>query len=88
MVVAVPTARRSVAELRGPLEAALDRELPPGLLQRRWEGDVLHVWAAGATGTITLEGGQIVARARLAPPVSLLRSMVEQRMAAALQAVS
>ena len=88
VVVAVPTRFRSAAELRGPLEAALDRELPPGLLQRRWEGEVLHVWASGASGTIALEGGQLVARARLSPPASLMRSMVEQKMAAALRAVS
>ena len=88
VVVAVPTGKRSVAELRGPLEKALDRELPSGLFQRRWEGEVLHVWATGASGTIALEDGHLVARARLGPPASLLRTLVEQRMTAALQAVS
>jgi hypothetical protein len=88
LVVAMPTSRRSVAELRGPLEAALDAALPPGMLQRRWEGDVLHVWGAGATGTITLEGGQLVARARLGLPASLVQQMVQERMEAALRAVT
>lgn len=88
VVVAVPTRRRSVAELRGPLETALDAELPPGLLHRRWEGDVLHVWGAGTRGTITLEAGQVVARAHLGFPASLMHHLVEQRMEAALRAVS
>jgi hypothetical protein len=87
LVVAVPT-RRTSAEVRATLEAAIDRELPPGFLQHRWEGDVLHVWGLGASGTVALEGTQLVARARLGPPASFMQPLVEQRLAAALRAVA
>lgn len=76
---------RSMEELRGALNAALQREFPGGLLQRRWEGDVLHLSGPGAKGTIALDGGKLVGRADLAPPASLMRAMIEQKMGAALK---
>lgn len=76
---------RSIDELREPLNSALQREFPGGLLQRRWEGDVLHLSGPGAKGTIVLENGKLVGRADLAPPASLMRGMIEQKVGAALK---
>ena len=76
---------RSIEELREPLNSALQREFPGGLLQRRWEGDVLHLTGPGAKGTIVLDGGKLIGRADLTPPASLMRGMIEQKVGAALK---
>ena len=88
LVIDVPTSRTTMAELRPLLDAAFAEHFPGGLLQRRWEGDVLHVWGPGAKGTIVLEAGKIVGRADLQPPASLMRPIIEKKIAAALQSVN
>lgn len=84
------TAKLSIAEVREALNAALAREFPGGLLQRRWDGDVLHLSGPGAKGTIQLVpdggGAKLVGRADLAPPASLMRGLIEQKISAALKA--
>jgi hypothetical protein len=82
MLVEFSTAR-SIEEVREALNSALQREFPGGMLQRRWEGDVLHLSGPGARGTIVLEGGRLIGRAELAPPASLMKSMIEQKVGAA-----
>jgi hypothetical protein len=76
---------RSIDEVREALNSALQREFPGGLLQRRWEGDVLHLSGPGAKGTIVLENGRLIGSAELAPPASLMRGMIEQKVGAALK---
>jgi hypothetical protein len=88
LVIEVPTAKGSMAELRPQLDAALAQQFPGGMLQRRWEGDVLHVWGPGAKGTITYEPGRLVGRAELGPPASLMKGLIEQKISAALRGVS
>jgi hypothetical protein len=88
LVIDVPTGKGSMAELRPLLDAALAAQFPGGMLQRRWEGDVLHVWGPGAKGTITYEGGHLVGRADLSPPASLMKGLIEQKMAAAMRQVA
>jgi putative polyhydroxyalkanoic acid system protein len=88
LLIEVPTALGSMIELRPRLDAALAEQFPGGMLQRRWEGDVLHVWGPGAKGTITFEGGRLVGRAELAPPASLMKGLIEQKISAALKGVS
>lgn len=85
--IEVLTARGSMAELKPALDAALAQQFPGGMLQRRWEGDVLHVWGPGAKGTITYEGGRLVGRAELGPPASLMKGLIEQKIAAAMKQV-
>jgi hypothetical protein len=84
------TSKATIADLRGALDAALAREFPGGLLQRRWEGDVLHLSGPGAKGTIELvadsAGAKLVGRADLAPPASLMRGMIEQKISAVMKA--
>ena len=87
LTIEVPTALGSMEEVRPRLDAALAQQFPGGMLQRRWEGDVLHVWGPGAKGTITFEGGVLVGRAELGPPASLMKGLIEQKIAAALQGV-
>jgi hypothetical protein len=88
LVLEVPTSKGSMAELKPLLDAALAAQFPGGMLQRRWEGDVLHVWGPGAKGTITYEGGRLVGRADLSPPASLMKGLIEQKMAAAMRQVA
>lgn len=88
LVIAVETAKESMAELRPAIDAALHEQFPGGLLGRRWEDDVLHLSGPGAQATITLEGTQLVGRARLGPPASLMRGLIEQKVSAALRRVA
>ena len=76
---------RPIEELREALNAAFLREFPGGLLQRRWEGDVLYLSGPGAKGTIVLQEGRLIGRAELTPPASLMRAMIEQKVGAALK---
>jgi hypothetical protein len=85
MLIHIPTSRKSMQELRAPLDAALGSQFPGGMLQRHWEGDVLHLTGPGARGTITFEEGQLVGRAHLGPPASLMRAIIEQKVTAAMQ---
>jgi hypothetical protein len=85
LVLEVPTARPSMAEVRPALDAALQQQFPGGMLRRRWEGDVLHLSGPGAEGTITFEGGKLVGRAHLGPPASLMRPMIEQKIGDAMR---
>jgi len=85
LVIEVPTAKRSMAELRARLDEILAQQFPGGMLQRRWEGDVLHVWGPGAKGTITFEGGRLVGRAELGPPASLMKGIIEQKISTAMK---
>jgi hypothetical protein len=87
LVIEIPTAKQSMAELRPSLDAAFQKEFPGGMLQRRWNGDVLELSGPGAKGTIVFEGGRLVGRATLGPPASLMRGMIEQKVGAALRAV-
>jgi hypothetical protein len=88
LLIEIPTVLGSMTELRPRLDAALAEQFPGGMLQRRWEGDVLHVWGPGAKGTITFEGGRLVGRAELGPPASLMKGLIEQKISAALKGVS
>ncbi len=76
---------KSIEQVREALNSALQREFPGGLLQRRWEGDVLVLSGPGAKGSIVLEDGKLIGRAELAPPASLMRGMIEQKVGAALK---
>jgi hypothetical protein len=71
---------RSMTELRLPIDAALKEAFPGGMLKWRWEGEVLHLSGPGASGTVVLEAGRLVGCARLAPPASLMRPVIEQKM--------
>jgi hypothetical protein len=78
-----PTAK-SLAELRPALDAALGEQFPGGMLKRQWDGDVLRLSGPGANGTVVLDAGLLVGEAELAPPASLMRGTIEQKIAAAL----
>jgi Putative polyhydroxyalkanoic acid system protein (PHA_gran_rgn) len=80
--IEVATGKATMAE---SLDEALRHEFPGGLLQRRWDGDTLHLSGPGATGTITLEAGRLVGRAELAPPASMMRGVIEQKVGEALR---
>jgi hypothetical protein len=88
LILEVATVKQSMAELRSGLDAALQKEFPGGMLQRRWNGDVLELSGPGAKGTIVFEGGRLVGRATLGPPASLMRGTIEQKVGAALRAVA
>lgn len=79
------TSATSMEELRARLDAAFLAQFPGGMLQRRWNGEVLELSGPGAKGAVTLEGTRLVGRATLGPPASLMRSVIEQKVGAALR---
>ncbi len=88
LLVEVPTSKPSMADVRPALDAALQKEFPGGMLQRRWEGDVLHLSGPGAQGTVVLDGGRLLGQAKLAPPASLMRPIIESKIGSALRAAA
>lgn len=78
----------SMEEVRPALDAALKKEFPGGMLQRRWDGDVLRLSGPGAQGTIVFADGQLVGEADLKPPASMMRPMIEQKIAAAMRTLA
>ncbi|MFN7940064.1 MAG: polyhydroxyalkanoic acid system family protein [Thermoanaerobaculia bacterium] len=88
LVVEAATAKATMGELRPALDAALQKEFPGGMLQRKWNGEVLELAGPGAKGAIVLEDGKLVGRATLGPPASLMRALIEQKISAALRAAA
>lgn len=87
LTIEVPTAKSS-EELRDVLDAALKEEFPGGMLKWRWEGDAMQLWGPGAKGTILLEGGQLVGRAELGPPASMMQPVIQKKMTKVLEKVA
>ena len=87
LTIEVPTAKSS-EELRQVLDAALKEEFPGGMLKWRWEGEAMELWGPGAKGAILLENGQLVGRAKLGPPASMMRPVIEQKMTRVLKKVA
>lgn len=85
LLIEVATTKSTMSEVRPALDAALQQEFPGGLLQRRWDGDVLHLSGPGAKGTVTFDAGKLVGRADLSPPASLMRPIIEQKIGGALR---
>ncbi len=88
VIIEVATTRSTMAELRPALDAALHKEFPGGMLRRTWEGEVLRLSGAGAEGSIVLEDGKLVGRARLGPPASMMRSVIEKKVGDALRSAA
>ena len=82
------TAKASMDEIRADLDAALQKEFPGGMLKRSWDGDTLQLTGPGAKGTILLEGGQLIGRAELKPPASMMRAVIEQKIGDAMKAAA
>jgi hypothetical protein len=85
MLIEVPTQGGTMETLRARIDAALQKEFPGGMLQRRWEGEVLQLSGPGAKGSITLQAGTLVGRADLSPPASLMKPLIEQKIGSALR---
>jgi len=83
--IVIPTTKTSMSLIRPALDGALKEMFPGGMLQWRWEGDVMHLKGPGATGTVTLEANNLVGRADLAPPASLMRPIIENKVSEALR---
>ena len=88
LIIERPTSASSMAEARARLDAALKEQFPGGMLQRRWEGEVLHLTGPGASGTIVYDAGRLVGRAELKPPASLMRPVIEKKISAALEVLA
>ena len=58
------------------------------MFQSRWEDETLHLTGPGATATVTVEEGNIVGRARLQPPASMMRGLIEEKMTGLLRSVA
>ena len=85
LTIEVPTSKTSMQELRARLDTYLKEEFPGGMLKWSWDGDVMHLSGPGAKATIALEGGQLVGRAHLGPPASLMRPVIEKKITAVMK---
>ncbi len=76
----MPLPRRGLhlSEVRSEVEAALS-ELPVGLVEYRWEGDVLRFTAPGTDGQVYVRDGHLCARAELRLPASLFRATIMRK---------
>lgn len=83
--IEIDTQHQSMDEARAGLDAALKAEFPGGMLQRKWDGDVLRLSGPGADGAITHQNGQLVGVASLTPPASMMKPMIEKKITAAMQ---
>jgi hypothetical protein len=79
LTIEVETAKATMEEIRPALDAGLKDAFPGGMLKWSWEGDVMHLSGPGAKATIALENGQLVGRAHLKPPASMMRPIIEQK---------
>ena len=79
------TDKASMAEIRPALDQALQKQFPGGMLRRQWQGEVLTLSGPGAEGTVEFQDGKLVGRARLQPPASMMRPVIEQKVSAALK---
>jgi len=85
LLIAEKTAKSGMDEIRPALDAALKKQFPGGMLVRKWQGDVLELSGPGASGSVVFEEGQIVGRATLKPPASMMRPVIEQKIGAAIK---
>ncbi len=78
IVIEAETGKTSMDELRSDIDATLDRHFPP-FLKRTWEGEVLLISGPGAEGTMILEAGTLKVEAKLRPPASMMRHVIEHK---------
>ena len=88
LTIEVATSAGSMAELKERLDEAFQQQFPGGMMQRRWNGEVLELSGPGASGSIVLEGGRLLGQAELRPPASMMRGMIESKVTAALRAAA
>ncbi len=81
LTIEVDTTKSSMEEIRPSLDAGLKEAFPGGMLKWHWEGDVMHLSGPGAKATIVLENDRLVGRAHLKPPASLMKPVIEQKIA-------
>ncbi|MEM7588489.1 MAG: polyhydroxyalkanoic acid system family protein [Acidobacteriota bacterium] len=84
IVIDAKTDSPSMGELRDGIEAAIDRHFPP-FMKRTWEGETLHLTGPGARGTMVLDSGVLKVRAKLKPPASMMRHVIEHKITAAFE---
>ena len=75
--IEVPLPRDGIrlSQVRSEVEAAL-ADLPVGLVNYRWEGDVLRFTAPGTDGRVYVRDGHLCARAELGFPAILFRAAI------------
>ena len=83
LLVEAETGASSLEQIRGEIDATLQKHLPGNLLACRWEGDVLCISGPGAEGTMVFEDGRLKVRASLKPPASMLKPAIEHKIRAA-----
>ena len=88
LTIEVSTTKSSMEEIRPLLDSGLKDAFPGGMLKWRWEGDVMHLSGPGATATIVLEEGRLVGRAHLKPPASLMKPVIEKKIADVMKKVA
>ncbi len=79
------TSKMSMQEIRPALDTAIATSFPGGMMRSEWQGEILVLTGPGASGTVVYEDGQLVGRAQLKPPASLMKPVIEQKMRSVLE---
>ncbi len=77
------TGKSSMEDLRADIDAMIAKHFPPGLLECRWDGEILRLTGPGADGTMAFATGLLRVEATLKPPASLVRHVIEHKIKAA-----
>jgi hypothetical protein len=88
LTIEVATTKSSMDEVRPALDAGLKEAFPGGMLKWHWEGDVMHLSGPGAKATIVLENGWLIGRAQLKPPASMMKPVIEKKIASILKKIA
>ena len=88
LTIEVATTKSSMNEVRPALDAGLKEAFPGGMLKWHWEGDVMHLSGPGAKATIVLENGWLIGQAHLKPPASMMKPVIEQKIASVLKKIA
>ena len=83
LLIEAETGKTSLSEVRSTIDSTLAKHLPGGLLQCRWDGDVLRITGPGASGTLVFVDGRLRVQGTLKPPASLLQPIIEHKIKAA-----
>ncbi|MEM7482514.1 MAG: polyhydroxyalkanoic acid system family protein [Acidobacteriota bacterium] len=86
--IEIATRFDSMAEARPVLDKALHEQFPGGMLQRSWQGEVLHLSGPGAKGTVVFDDGKLVGLADLKGPAAMMRPVIEKKIRSAFESLT
>ncbi len=85
LLIEAETGKTRLDEVRAEIDATLRKHLSGGLVDCRWDGDVLRITGPGARGTMVFVAGKLRVQGSLSLPASLFQPVIEQKIRAAFE---